>query len=1032
MRTLRFVFFAIGVCAAVRAQVVINPLPSRVFGNPSLRIPAVTVAPNLVEGRELNGPQSVAVDTSSSPNILYVADTGNNRVLAFRIGANLIRGNTADRVIGQRDLQSTLPQGPQSGAGGLSSGLSLPTAVAVDRQGNLYVADAGNNRILRYPRPLDQTGSLLPVDLVIGQRTVSSGVSPNQGLATPNDRTVAFTSAGVFRLSMAFDRDGNLWVTDSGNNRVLRYPVSQLAANTSEPAADRVLGQFDFNSRNQPTPPAGATTVQVAKTGLVQPSGLAFDASGNLYVSDGFSRVLYYAAPFTNGKAASRVLGVLIRQPNTPVPAYPNATALGLPNAQGAFAPPEGLAVVGNNLWVADTPNNRLVKYDAPEQWPAETDAAPSPNMRTVFAQVDFLAGRPNGGRPDPTSGSLAAPVQMFFANNEMWVADSGNHRVLSLPVQGDTFGGSSRLIGQAEFDEAAPNLLEGREAFFLAGNVASAGIAIDRRSSPPRLYVADALNNRVLGFRDARNVRPGDRADIVIGQTGFNKNLVNSPSDDATQFNDTGLNSPSGLAVDGDGNLFVADTGNGRVLRYPAPFAQTVQRPNLVLGQANFFTRITDASSATLRNPYGLAIFFDGSIAVSDVSHNRVVLYRKPAGGDFRNGQDAALVFGQPDFNTVAAGNTATRMNAPRHIATDTDDRLYVTDSGNNRVHIYTRAPAAGSDPAPAVTLSGFSAPQGIFVSSRSGEVWVANTSASEVRRYPEFSRLLLNPDQVLSRLSVPLPLALALDDNDNPVFAEGINRVSFYYAALTFQNAASYSTTRLAPGQLAYLYRLGLGLDVPTASAEAYPWPTVLGEYQVSFNGTPARIFRLVPSRIDFQVPRNAPTSGLAEVQISKTDGQVIAVGQVQMDRGSPSLFTANQQGTGQISAINQDGSINSPSNPVPRGQVISLYGTGVGVGENGPVGGYPEDGEPAPGPVRIPENLNFLRVIINDGPAEVQYSGLAPGFVGLWQINAVVGMNVPPSNSIPVGILLYDIRSTDGPGNPPTTLRTTISVR
>ena len=84
-----------------------------------------------------------------SPPILYIADTFNNRVLAFKNATALTKGNTADRVIGQRDLQSTNPQGPGSGSGGLTTGLSQPTGIAVDKNGNLYVIDAKSGNLLK-------------------------------------------------------------------------------------------------------------------------------------------------------------------------------------------------------------------------------------------------------------------------------------------------------------------------------------------------------------------------------------------------------------------------------------------------------------------------------------------------------------------------------------------------------------------------------------------------------------------------------------------------------------------------------------------------------------------------------------------------------------------------------------------------------------------------------------------------------------------------------------------------------------------
>ncbi|MEO8027422.1 MAG: hypothetical protein ABI823_13165, partial [Bryobacteraceae bacterium] len=142
--------------AWAQTSVVLNSSPTRVLGH--VKVNQQTSAPNLVEGREFYAPQSIALDTSVTPPILYVADTINNRVLAFKNATSLSKGNTADKVIGQRDLISTTPQGPNSGSGGLSTGLSVPIAVAVDKSGNLYVIDAGNQRILRYPKPLQQTG----------------------------------------------------------------------------------------------------------------------------------------------------------------------------------------------------------------------------------------------------------------------------------------------------------------------------------------------------------------------------------------------------------------------------------------------------------------------------------------------------------------------------------------------------------------------------------------------------------------------------------------------------------------------------------------------------------------------------------------------------------------------------------------------------------------------------------------------------------------------------------------------------------
>ena len=154
------------------AQVTLNPSATRALGAARLeQLGSITnVQPNLVEGRELNGPQGIALDLTVNPPHLYVADTLNNRVLGWKSATTFNNGAFADIVIGQNDLFTTIGQGPgRSGSTLQSSGLTAPMGLAVDANGSLYVIDAGNNRILRFPKPFAQTGGQLP-DMVLGQQ----------------------------------------------------------------------------------------------------------------------------------------------------------------------------------------------------------------------------------------------------------------------------------------------------------------------------------------------------------------------------------------------------------------------------------------------------------------------------------------------------------------------------------------------------------------------------------------------------------------------------------------------------------------------------------------------------------------------------------------------------------------------------------------------------------------------------------------------------------------------------------------------
>ena len=87
-------------------------------------------------------------------------------------------------------------------------------------------------------------------------------------------------------------------------------------------------------------------------------------------------------------------------------------------------------------------------------------------------------------------------------------------------------------------------------------------------------LYIADPHNHRILGFRDARKAQSGDIADLVIGQPDFYRALCNYPTANPDTPNESGLCYPVGLALDSDGNLYVADAGNSRIVRFPKPFS--------------------------------------------------------------------------------------------------------------------------------------------------------------------------------------------------------------------------------------------------------------------------------------------------------------------------------------------------------------------------------------------------------------------------------------------------------------------------
>ncbi len=919
--------FLAGAALPSLAQTSINNIPSRLLGQAVLeRLNVTATAPNLLDGRELNSPQSVALDTSVSPPILYVADTFNNRVLAWKNATTALSGAFADLVLGQPDNYSS---SPQSATGNFSRGLAFPTAVAVDAKGNLYIADAGNNRILRFPKPFSQTNGYTP-DLVLGQPGLTTAVA-NQGQLNPGPNTLAlFASAGPFQAGMAFDTTGNLWVTDPGNNRVLRFNSAVLPTGAAnDPNADLVLGESVFTSNAIPP-----NSTPIKKNFLAAPGYLAFDPTGNLYVADGAIRVLVYTPPFYAGEGASRIMGVDVPTLTNPKPAPVSARTLGAANF-----PPQGIFFIGNNPFVCDPANNRILGYPPFSQWPPEaTQFGPTANF--VFSQADFASSKLNSGNPQPSASTVSSPAGAITNGTDLYIADAGNNRVLDFPIVAGTFTAASRVFGQIDFPYNSVNLIEGREFYLFAGNQNISGVnfafpggsaVIDPNSTPPHLYVADAGNNRVLGFNDYRQITAGQKADLVIGQPDFFTALVNYPTNKGTSPSATSLYSPAGMAVDSNGNLWVADSGNGRVLRFPQPFKQpagATQTASVVLGQAYFNQVVTDPTASTMRSPYGLALTQEGDLLASDQFHNRILFFQKPKSGDFSDGQLASAVIGQPDFTSVVGNNPAAGsggLAGPHMIATDHGDQLYVADTGNGRVAIYRDIPTAGTNPTVSISIQGLNQPTGVAVNQATGEIWVANTLANNIIRFPNYDQILIGNGAPTDTIVDFEPLAISLDTAGNPIVPDADNRVVFFYPALGLGNAnAANYFHRYAPGMLDSLFGT---FAKNTASAASLPLPTSLGDIQVLVNGVAAPLLYTSPTQINFQVPMATPTGPQDFEVLQVSTNQVLSDGLYSVEQSSPGFFSLDRSGTGPLAAINNDdGKPNSSTDPVKAGHYIS----------------------------------------------------------------------------------------------------------
>jgi uncharacterized protein (TIGR03437 family) len=204
---------------------------------------------------------------------------------------------------------------------------------------------------------------------------------------------------------------------------------------------------------------------------------------------------------------------------------------------------------------------------------------------------------------------------------------------------------------------------------------------------------------------------------------------------------------------------------------------------------------------------------------------------------------------------------------------------------------------------------------------------------------------------------------------------------------APMAAVNSAGFAAGQpVAPGSLVSLFGSFAGSG--TSSATSTPLPQQLSGTEVLVNGSAVPLLYVSPQQVNAQIPA-ATVSGQYPVEV-RVAGLRVSRGPVSVLSRAPGLFTA----------LNQDGRLNSPSNPARRGEVLQLFATGQGVPPSVP------DGASAPITPLIEVPTPF--VTIGDRRASVQFSGLAPTLVGVWQINVVIPSDAPVGTSIPVQIL------------------------
>jgi sugar lactone lactonase YvrE len=640
-----------------------------------------------------------------------------------------------------------------------------PTSVAVDGSGNIFIADGGDHTIRKVAAG--------------GVVTTFAGSSGQPGSTDGSGSSARF----LYPYAIAVDASGNVYVADSGNQNIRGispggnvYTIAGTAGVAGSTDGTGVAALFNLpqgitvdaagniyvsdtnNSTIRKITAGGVVSTLAGAAGQTggadgagasarfsYPFGLAADALGNIYVADFDNDAVRKVTP---GGSVTTLAG--------------SAGTSGSVDGQGSaarFNHPEAVSVdAAGNVYVIDTSNQTV-------------------RMITAGGSVTTLAGMPSiGGRADGTG----AAARFFYpggiastSSGSVYVADTGNHAIRAMASPGvvTTLAGGAGQMGSVDGT--------GAQALFAYPY----GLAVDGAGN---LFIADSGNNTI------RKATATGAVTTFAGSAGPLGGSADG-SGAAARFS-----SPSGMAVDASGNIFVADAGNSTIRKISAGGAVTTFAGTAGSAGSSDGT----GAAARFNAPEGVAVDAVGNVYVADTRNDTI---RKiTAGGTVTT---LAGVAGQTGTGDGAGGSA--RFNGPCAVAVDILGNVYVADFFNATIRaintsntVTTLAGSAGhvgfADGAGAVAR--FNQPYGLAIDG-SGNLYVADTYNRAVREIsPGGSVTTLNGAQC----RFYYPQGIAVDGSGNLFVADGDNQaISAGAAVVAPPGGAAVASESVTAGQ-------------------------------------------------------------------------------------------------------------------------------------------------------------------------------------------------------------------------------------
>jgi len=833
-----------------------------------------------------------------------------------------------------------------SGDGGsaASAQLNNPTDVKADASGNVYIYDSGNEVI----RKVDANGSISTVAGVpqVGGTSVDSGPA--------NQIKLGLNAGG----GMTIDSAGNVYFSD-----ILNCAVRKLTVSTS--SISTVAGVPGLCGRLGDKGPA-------LQAFLENPAGLSLDSSGNLYIADYGNSAIRMVSATT--QMMTTVAGVLS--------ANGSGGDGGAATSANLYGPLDVAVDAQGNLYIADTLNNKIRKVTA----------GPTPMIDTIAGSG--VPGFSGDGGP-AASAVLGQPYGVAVDSSTVYFSDTLNGRVRTI---------SGGIISEfAGADHSAGDGGKASAAYLYFPE----GLAWDSQGN---LYIADYKNSKV------RKVSPAGAISSVAGDGSF---LTSGDGGSATS---AGVQ-PQAVAVDKSGNLYIAAGNQVRMVDSQGNISTVVNAS----GAAGFSGDGGSAVQAVLDNPQDLTTDSDGNLYIADSDNHRI---RKVSGGTISTIAGSGQVYPQSNGSFSGDGGLATSANLsfPSGVAFDSDGNLLIADTGNSAIRLLNTTTGDISTVAGTPTKQGFGGDTGLATSAllsgplgiaadQSGNFYISDTSNNVIRMVDAFGIISTiagdnhagfgGDGGTGSSAMINYPFGVAVDAGGNVWFADHNNqRIRELVPSgpsvpgpTAVVNAASFASGGLIPGGMATLFGSNLTAQKGINLASGLPLATDLLKSSIKFNNTIAAPIFAVDNvngaeQINFQVPWElSKLVGSTVVLQVENNGALGAPVKVPVLAAQPGVFSytvgANTFGV----VLHSNFQLADSAHPVTPGEVVLIYCTNLGV-----VAPTIADGAPGTG-----KELTVAKPTVTIGGATgaVSFSGLAPGFVGLDQVNVQVPASLPSGN-------------------------------